>query len=239
MIEELDTPGEWYLDPKTDPPMLYFWPNFTSPIGDGATGRAVDPPTAVTIPVLETLVRIDGARNVSFAGIEFVETRATFLDQYEIPSGGDWSIHRGATFLVTNAQSVELVSCKFNQTGGNAVMLSGNCTNSSVSHCEFVHTGDSAIVLLGLTDAIDATKPTYPNHNLVANNHIREVGVFGKQTSCIFHALAANTTVRENVCYNGPRAGINWNDGHGGNNVIERNLVFGMVRETGGAYSSF
>jgi hypothetical protein len=31
----------------------------------------------------------------------------------------------------------------------------------------------------------------------------------------------------------GPRAGLNWNDGHGGNNVIEGNLIFNMVRETG------
>ena len=135
------------------------------------------------------------------------ELECTMLEGCLKPcSGGDWSIHRGAAFLATNAQHVEVVGCRFNQTGGNAVLLSGNCTNSTVSHCEFVHTGDSAIVLLGLTDAIDATKQTYPNHNLIANNHIREVGVYGKQTSCIFHALAANTTVRENVCYNGPRS---------------------------------
>jgi hypothetical protein len=32
---------------------------------------------------------------------------------------------------------------------------------------------------------------------------------------------------------NGPRAGINWNDGFAGNNRVEGNLVFNMVRETG------
>ena len=34
-------------------------------------------------------------------------------------------------------------------------------------------------------------------------------------------------------CMIGPRAGINANDGFGGGNVIERNLIFNMVRETG------
>lgn len=34
----------------------------------------------------------------------------------------------------------------------------------------------------------------------------------------------------QNVCYNGPRAGININDGFGGGNVFEGNLVFNMVR---------
>ena len=53
------------------------------------------------------------------------------------------------------------------------------------------------------------------------------------QTSCYFQAIAANVTLRDNLCYNGPRAGINWNDGFAGNNRIEGNLVFNMVRETG------
>jgi len=53
--------------------------------------------------------------------------------------------------------------------------------------------------------------------------------------------LAANTTFQDNVCYNGPRAGINYNDGFGGNNRIRGNLVFNMVRETGdhGPYNSW
>jgi hypothetical protein len=46
-------------------------------------------------------------------------------------------------------------------------------------------------------------------------------------------AISANTTLQDNVCYNGPRAGINWNDGFGGGNAIRGNLVFNQVRETG------
>ena len=60
-----------------------------------------------------------------------------------------------------------------------------------------------------------------------------QVGVFGKQTSCYFQAVASNISLIDNLCYNGPRAGLNYNDGHGGNNHIEGNLVFNMVRETG------
>ena len=32
--------------------------------------------------------------------------------------------------------------------------------------------------------------------------------------------------------YNGPRAAINFNDGLGGGSVVEKNLLFKMVRET-------
>ena len=34
------------------------------------------------------------------------------------------------------------------------------------------------------------------------------------------------------VLFNGPRAGINWNDGAGGGNNISLNVLFNWVRET-------
>eukprot|EP01048_Picozoa_sp_COSAG05_P010669 COSAG05_NODE_954_length_6442_cov_451.572915_7_plen_59_part_00 len=52
--------------------------------------------------------------------------------------------------------------------------------------------------------------PTFPNRILIAHNHIHEIGIFGKQTSCYFSALSANITLKDNACYNGPRAGFNW-----------------------------
>ena len=36
-----------------------------------------------------------------------------------------------------------------------------------------------------------------------------------------------------NVIYKGPRAGICFNDGYGGGDLIQFNIVFNMVRETG------
>ena len=54
-----------------------------------------------------------------------------------------------------------------------------------------------------------------------------------QQTSCFFQALSANSTLADSVCYNGPRAGVNFNDGFGGNSLMTGNLVFNQVRETG------
>ena len=87
--EELDVPGEWFHDPVTAE--LFYWPNST----DGKVG------TEIVAPVLSALVRIEGAKNVSFSGITFTETRATFLEQYEVPSGGDWSAYVGVGILRT------------------------------------------------------------------------------------------------------------------------------------------
>ena len=48
-----------------------------------------------------------------------------------------------------------------------------------------------------------------------------------------FQAVTAQTHLAGNVHFNGPRAGINLNDGFGGGNLVERNLMFNWVRETG------
>jgi len=45
--------------------------------------------------------------------------------------------------------------------------------------------------------------------------------------------ISAQTTLTNNVMFNGPRAGINFLDGFGGGNLIEGNLAFNFVRETG------
>jgi hypothetical protein len=40
------------------------------------------------------------------------------------------------------------------------------------------------------------------------------------------------TTITGNMFFNGPRAGINFNDGFGGGNVISNNLLFNWCRES-------
>ena len=46
-------------------------------------------------------------------------------------------------------------------------------------------------------------------------------------------AVTARTHFRGNVGFNGPRAGINLNDGFGGGDLLEHNLLFNWVRESG------
>jgi hypothetical protein len=91
VLEELDQPGEWYFDAKAS--LLYYWPNATDA---GVTQEVV-------APLLDTLISVKGARDITIEGIEFTETRATYLEQYEVPSGGDWSIHRGAAVFIRAA----------------------------------------------------------------------------------------------------------------------------------------
>ena len=42
------------------------------------------------------------------------------------------------------------------------------------------------------------------------------------------------TNISHTVIFNGPRAGVLWNDGMGGSNNLEHSLFFNLVRETTG-----
>ncbi|KAH8057620.1 hypothetical protein JL722_6706 [Aureococcus anophagefferens] len=48
-----------------------------------------------------------------------------------------------------------------------------------------------------------------------------------------FQAKAALTTISSNVFFNGPRSAINFNDGFGGGNVVDRNAIWNVCRQSG------
>ena len=58
-----------------------------------------------------------------------------------------------------------------------------------------------------------STGGTHPIGNVVEGNFIHEIGIFQKQVSCYFQAQTEGSTLSNNICFNGPRAGINFNDG--------------------------
>jgi hypothetical protein len=95
----------------------------------------------------------------------------------------------------------------FEQIGGNGVLLSNNVSEASVVACEFVQVGDSAVVSVGSSEGFIGVQRTYPRNNIIHANHMHEIGVYGKQTSCYFQALGEGTQLTDNLCYNGPRAG--------------------------------
>ena len=80
---------------------------------------------------------------------------------------------------------------------------------------------------------IDGTDGEHPRYTTVSGCTAREVGLYEKQSSFYVQAKTAQSNVTGNVFFNGPRAGINFNDGFGGGDDISRNLVFSTCRESG------
>eukprot|EP00439_Symbiodinium_sp_Y106_P028646 s1569_g3.t1 len=88
------------------------------------------------------------------------------------------------------------------------------------------------------TCAITCPKPRedgeHPLRTTVQNCTAREIGLYETLCCAILRvAKTAQSKVLSNVFFNGPRAGINMNDGFGGGDEIAFNLVFSTCRESG------
>ena len=226
IFEELDAEGEWYLDQRTS--VLYFKPPA------GVEMRAA----LVEAPLLKRLIELRGneetpVRNVTLRGFRIAHTASTFLEEYDAPSLGDWTIHRGGTVFVEGAEDCSIENCFFDSVGGNAVFLNDYTRRVRVYGNKFTEAGESAIALVGTKNRIHGTNHPYPSDNLISNNLIHDCGVFGKQTAGVFVAVGEKTTISHNHIYNMPRAAICLNDGWGGGHIIEFNKVHDTVRETG------
>ena len=222
IFEELDSPGEWFLD--YDKQKLYLYPNGTLPTEAVGTN-------------LEVIISIIGSqsypvKNMTINNITFAHSATTFLSDYEVPSGGDWTVHRGAAVIVEGAENVSISDSFFYSPGGNGLLLNNYVRGAVIEGNEFVWVGDNAIVAVGSTQLIDGTDGNQPRGTKVIGNLVHEVGVFGKQVCAYVQSLACETELIGNVFFNGPRAGINFNDGFGGGNLMKNNLIFNFVRET-------
>ena len=78
----------------------------------------------------------------------------------------------------------------------------------------------------------DGRSGDQPRGVRVVGNLVREIGIWQKQSSGWFQAVTAQTEIRGNVMFNGPRAAINFNDGFGGGDSVAENLLLNMVRES-------
>jgi hypothetical protein len=126
---------------------------------------------------------------------------------------------------------------------GNALFLSGYNRHARISGNEFAHTGDNAIAAWGYTSGSDPNQPVgtgfngtagdFPRYTVVESNFIHHLGIHEKQSSCWFQAQTAQTTLRNNICFEIPRAGFNFNDGFGGGNNVYQNLLFNTCMESG------
>lgn len=252
--EELDTPGEWFLDREER--VLYYYPQ-----------EGENPGTAsVEVSVLPHLIELHGTpgnplNQVTLQNLTFKHTRRTFMEAYEPLMRSDWRIYRGAALLLENTTDCTVTGCEFTDLGGNALFISRYGLNNKVKQNHFHRIGASAVCVVGDTSAVrsgsleyrlfvpydqlDKTpgpaNPLYPRQCVIEDNLIHDIGQVEKQVAGVQIQLAAQITVRHNSIYQVPRAGINVGDGAFGGHLIEYNDVFDTVLETSdhGAFNSW
>lgn len=224
IFEELDAPNEYFYNETEQ--VLYLYPNGTVP------------PTSGVATNLRRLFNIRGTKdnlvyNITFVNLTLMHTEPTYLQPYEVPSGGDYTIHRGGAVYAEGIDGFTVQQCMFDSLGGNGLFMSNYMRNAVVESNVFRFIGDYAIAAIGSSKLMDGTGGEQPRGTKIVGNLVHDFGLFGKQTSAYMQSLSCQTEITGNVFFNGPRSGINFNDGFGGGNVIQENLGFNVVRETG------
>ena len=228
--EELDCVGEWFLDEATQ--RLYVMPNGTHPADALLEGAA-----------LRTLVSMQNVEHLRFEGLDFRHTAPTFLDAIQMPSDGDYRIYWGGAVEVRNSSFIGLHGNTLLALGGQGVFVTGTSNNVSIQSNEMHDIGESAIVLAGDggSSQLVGAVGQFPSFAQVQNNYIHDIGLFGKQSACVFQSLACGSTIRDNVCAGSPRHGVNLNDHFAGGTRIVGNLLFNTMRESrvGGPFNDW
>ncbi len=249
--EELDAPKEWFYDRTAG--MLYFKP---------AQGVTLDENTVVEAAVTPELIHIEGANNVSFTGFTLENTARTMYTGTYVPlMRSDWCVVRSGALFMQNAENITFKDGVIRNIGGNAVFMSGHNKNNRITNNEILNIGSSGVLLAGdpnscrepsfwdNTPAPDADpyyvhKTTiedqqagpkaelYPVDCEISYNHIKNVGIWEKQSSQVALSVASRIKILHNTLNVGPRAGINVGDGTFGGHEIAYNDVFDVQLET-------
>ena len=254
IFEELDAPGEWFLNEKTS--TLYFYP----PAGTDLNAAAVE---AVR---LRHLVEFRGnedrpVRWVSLRGFTMRHSLRTFMDNKEPLLRSDWTTYRGGAVFFNGTENCALEDCFLDQVGGNAVFVNMYNRGVSVRRCHIARAGANGVAFVGDPKAvrsplfeyeerqsardIDRTpgpkSNNYPADCTVEDCLIYLTGRVEKQTAGVQISMSRRITVRQCSIYDVPRAGLNISEGTWGGHLVEGCDIFDTVKETGdhGSFNSW
>ena len=225
VFEELDSPGEWFLNTRQN--LLYYFPESGVDLGS----------SLIEVPQLESVIRFVGTQDkpvdsIQIKGVRFAQTLSTYMCTYDVPSLSDWSIHRGGAVFAEGTRKCAIQDCWFDAVGGNGVFVNKYNREFTVTGCKFTETGDSAMCFVGDLEKTNGTQRAFPYECVAHNNLVHDCGYYGKQIAAVYISRAKRISVSHNLIYNMPRAGICIGDSTWGGHVIEFNQTHDTVRET-------
>jgi hypothetical protein len=178
VLEELDSPGEWFLDPRTK--ILYFWP------------PAVTGSTEVRLVTLDNLIHIkDGANHISLERLVFTGCNGSAIN---ITNAEDCLV-AGCTITTVGGYSGP------DSGMSPAIVINGGKHNFIRSN-DISYTGGSGISVNG-GDRITLT----PAGHEVTNNDIHHVGIYDKGSSDI-DVSGCGIFIAHNLLHDSPRIGV-------------------------------
>jgi hypothetical protein len=252
VFEELDSPGEWYLDRREG--RLYYMPTAGMDLKNAVVEAALRP----------RVVQIQGTRdnpvkNITLRGLRIAEAASTYFEPYSPAGMGDYTIQIGGAVFIEGAEDITVDRCSLEGNSGNAFFVNRYARRVRLTNSRLADIGESGICFIGRNIyrpdlhsqcpicgfdnwwGWDPETDEIPMDCEARNNLVHDVGVFAKQCAGVFIANAERIGIIHNHIFDTPRAGINVNDGRYGGHRFEFNDVHDTVRETSdhGPFNSY
>lgn len=247
--EALCLPGEWYLDRTEE--KLYYVPE----------GSDTPENTVLYAGVTEQLFTFDNAQNISFQGIDFINTDwepegkyssffgKVFNESHPLYNNLEYgAVHPQAAYEVPAAinisasSGINFTDCRFENISYTAVKFENAAADCCIKSCLFNEIGANAVFIHGefvvpaSTRNIDVIDCNIGNYGRIFNNAI---GIL------LTHAIDCDLTNNEihDGWYTGISVGWNWGyTPNSTNNInISNNLIYnignGWLSDMGGIYT--
>ena len=211
--DELNEPGEWYLDRRKG--MLYFWPPDELHEGD-----------VVVSTLAEPMAELHGASHVTLRELNFECGRGAGV----VLSGGSHNRIAGCTFSNLGTFAVSIGDHFQNLTDDlykNPVLPRDAGTDNGVVSCTILHTGEGGILLSG-----GDRRTLAPAGNFAINNHITDYARWVRTYRPGIFVDGVGNHVAHNYIADAPHVGILLK---GNDHVIEYNEIARVCTETADA----
>ncbi len=240
--EFIDEDTEWYIDKSEN--TIYF----KAPAGTDMA-RAV-----LTVPTVETLVKVNGskdakAENITFENITFECTTWTRAEDEGLVGGQGFqyiltctldnkvTVYRPkSAFEAIYADKLSVTGCTFRKTGAGAIDFYYGVTNSRIFNNEIYDTAGNGITVAKFvqdenTEMHEAYNPTDKSEicsNIdVVNNLVHHIGTEYESAVGIIAGYAENIVIAHNEVHSTPYTGISVGYGWtSGDNPMKNNIIF-------------
>ncbi len=212
LLEEIDVPGEWYIDP--DKMLLYYYPP-----------RELTENDVFEIATLKTnMVNISGAENVIFEGIEFTMTADDPAVIHSNTTGGN------GIYIAKNSKNIVIKDCIISHIGMNGILM--DSTDITVDGCVIYDTGFAGMRLeAGCGNGATLTPSNITIKNCDISEPGRDTGLNGIG-GIVLKEGTVDVNITNNVIHNCENSAIVY---HGNGHQMLYNEIYDVVRQTADA----
>lgn len=211
LLEEIDIPGEWYID--SDSMIMYYYPPHTLTAEDKLEFAVLN----------KNMLNLSGVENIAFEGIEFTKTASNPAVTFDNASDGNGiNINNGS-------KNITLKNCIISHTGMHGIYISA--TDVLIDGCILYDIGFNAINCRNCGDR----EKLIPSNVVIQNCDISDVcrDTNSNNYAAVFMQPATvGVTVKNNIIHNCENNAVRY---AGNGHLIANNEIYNAVIQTADA----